>query len=36
MASGARVTTMEEAKLLINDLDKVCKKYIKEVGYEDN
>lgn len=36
MASGARVTTMEEAKLLINDLDKVCKKYIEEEGYESN
>ncbi len=30
MASGARVTTMEEAKLLINDLDRVCKRYIEE------
>lgn len=36
LASGARVTTMDEAKLLINDLDKVCKKYIKEEGYENN
>ncbi len=28
-ASGARVSTFEEAMLLIDDLDEVCKKYIK-------
>lgn len=27
-ASGARVTTMEEADLLVHDLDRVCKEYI--------
>lgn len=30
-ASGARVTTMEEAELLIHDLDRACKKYIEEM-----
>lgn len=29
-ASGARVSSMEEAKLLINDLDRECEKYIKD------
>ncbi len=30
MASGARVKTLEEVQLLINDLDNLCKKYIEE------
>lgn len=30
-ASGSRVTTMEEAQLLIHDLDRVCKEYIKNM-----
>ena len=29
-SSGARVKTMEELEMLINDLDNTCKKYIKE------
>ncbi len=29
-AAGARVSTMEEAELLINDLDRLCKEYIDE------
>ena len=32
MASGARVKTMEEVQLLINDLDKVCKEYNEKKG----
>lgn len=30
-ASGAKVTTMEEAELLIHDLDRTCKKYIEKM-----
>ena len=30
-ASGARVTTLEEAEFLVHDLDRVCKEYIKEM-----
>ena len=30
-ASGARVTTMEEAELLIHDLDRVCEQYIQDM-----
>ena len=29
-SSGARIKTMEELEMLINDLDNICKKYIKE------
>ncbi len=29
-SSGARIKTMEELEMLINDLDNTCKKYIKE------
>ncbi len=35
-ASGARVTTMEEAELLIHDLDRVCDRYIQDMeGVEE-
>lgn len=35
-ASGARVTTMEEAELLIHDLDRACKEYIEQMeGVEE-
>ncbi len=30
MASGARVKTLEDVQLLINDLDNLCKKYLEE------
>ena len=29
-ASGARVTTFEEAELLVHDLDRVCASYIQK------
>ncbi len=32
MASGARVKTMEEAQLLINELDNACRIYNEEIG----
>ena len=32
LASGARVTTLEEADSLIKELDLVCSKYIEELG----
>lgn len=35
LASGARVTTMEDADRLINDLDLACSKYIEELGDEN-
>ena len=33
MASGARVKTLEEAQLLINDLDNLCKEYNEKEGF---
>ena len=35
-AAGARVKTFEEAKLLINDLDKTCSDYLKGEDKNDN
>lgn len=35
-ASGAKLKTLDEADPLINDLDAVCKKYLKEQGVENN
>ena len=34
MAAGARVPTMEEAKMLINDLDAACHEYLEKEGKE--
>ena len=31
-ASGARVPNMEEAKMLLDDLDKACQEYIEKEG----
>ena len=36
LASGAKVSTMEEVDLLINDLDMVCSKYIEESGSNED
>ena len=36
MASGAKVTTMEEVDNLIKDLDEACAKYIKESDKNEN
>lgn len=33
LASGARVKTLEEAQLLINDLDNLCKEYNEKEGF---
>ncbi len=30
MASGVKLTTFDEAMLIVKDLDKVCKKYKKD------
>ena len=34
-ASGARVPNMEEAKMLLEDLDKACQEYIEKEGMND-
>ena len=34
LASGARVPTMEEAELLIHDLDEACREYLEKEGKE--
>ena len=36
LASGAKVSTMEEVDLLINDLDMVCSKYVEESGNNED
>lgn len=35
-ASGARVTSLDEAKLLVNDLDRECQKYIQNKEVDEN
>ena len=34
MAAGARVPTMEEAQMLISDLDNACHEYLEKEGKE--
>ena len=36
LASGAKIPSFEEVDMLINDLDKVCKKYIEEGELDEN
>ena len=35
LASGARVHSMDEANMLIHDLDEACREYLEEEGIED-
>jgi phosphoesterase RecJ-like protein len=35
LASGARVYSMDEANMLIHDLDEACREYLEEEGIED-